>query len=224
MTTYVPTTTDRTVTVPIPRPKRAVAPVTARQIRRLLTGYALLWPAAFALVVADAATGWVAAGLGLAVPGGGFLYGGHPVWAAVAVLAFVVGMFTWWAFDIVLAPAAVWIATTALSGAAADEAHQGARVAALAAVPAAVVLFTVLHRVRHAAQVRTGTHLNAELARVPLVVTGPPAVAGRAPVAEHSETDLAHLRYLLDLPDQRARVRPGDVAVHRDPGLHRVPR
>jgi hypothetical protein len=199
MTTYSPPATDRAVTVSIPRPTRTIAPVTGRRIRRVLTGYAVLWVAALALVLTDAGTVWVAGGLGLAVPGGGFLYGGHPVWAAVAVLAFVLSLFTWWAFGIVLAPALVWVLTAAASGAAVDGGHDGARVAALAIVPAALATFAVLHRVRHAAQVRTGAGLNAELARVPLVVTGPPPMAGRAPVAEHTAADLAHLRHLLDL-------------------------
>jgi hypothetical protein len=191
--------TDTYVTVAIPRPKAVVSPVTARMLRRTATVYAAIWLVALAPTAIGAGRGWVAAGLGLAFPGGGFLYGGHPVLAAVAVFAVLLGAFLWWAMGIVLAAPLIWIATAALAGAAADEAHDGARIASLAAVPCLAAVFYVVHRLRFAGQSRRGGALNRELADVPFLVTGTPPLEGRLPVAEHSVQDLEHLRCCLDL-------------------------
>jgi len=69
----------------------------------------------------------------------------------------------------------------------------------LALVPAVAAAVYLVHRVRFGAQVRRGAELNERLRDVEFVITGSPGVDVRVPVAEHSEEDLAHLRYALDL-------------------------
>lgn len=197
--TTIPLSADREVTALLPAPRTALAPVTARRIARALVVYALVWVVGLLLVLADAGHRWEATGLGLAVPGGGFLAGGHTVLAVLAFVAFLLAVFVWWAFGIVLAPPLVWLGTAGLGGLAADTDRGWARIAALLAVPVAVLGFYVLHRVRHASQARTGLARNARLREVPFVVTGAPELGTRLPVTEHSAEDLAHLRYVLDL-------------------------
>ncbi len=199
MTTFAPHETDLRTTVPIPRPVAAVAPVTARRIGVVLLGYAVLWVLGALPSVLDAGRGLTAFGLGLTFPGGGFLYGGHPVLFAVALLLVFLGVFLWWAIGFVLAPAIMWLGTAAWAGAIADDDKGGAQAFAMVALPALIVGFTVLHLLRHQAQARTGVELNEELARTPFLITGAPPLGTRLPVAESSPDDLAHLRTNLDL-------------------------
>ncbi|MGQ0843508.1 MAG: linalool dehydratase/isomerase domain-containing protein [Sporichthyaceae bacterium] len=199
MTTFAPHDSDLRTTVAIPPPVAALPPVTARKLGTVLIGYAVLWLAGALPSVFDAGRGLTAAGLGLTLPGGGFLYGGHEVLFGISLVLLFLGVFLWWALGIVLAPAIAWIGTAAWAGAVADTERSGAQTFALLALPVLIVFFTLLHLLRHRAQARTGVSLNAELARVPFLVTGPPALGTRLPVAESSAEDLAHLRTNLDL-------------------------
>ena len=74
---------------------------------------------------------WVAAGLGLALPGGGFLYGGHPVWALATLAAVALAVFIWWALGPVLLPPLVWIGSAVASGWMVGPVHGWARPVAL---------------------------------------------------------------------------------------------
>ena len=191
--------TDEITTVALPPAGRALPPVTARKMGRLALTYASFWTLGLLPGLLGLSDAWVAAGLGLAMPGGGFLYGGHPVWAIAAVVAVAVAVFLWWAMGPVLLPPLAWIGSAGASGLMVGEIHEGARPVALALVPGIAAGIYVVHRVRHAAQVRRGAELNERLRDVEFVITGPPGTDVRVPVVEHSEDDLAHLRYALDL-------------------------
>ena len=85
---------DRVTTVSLPTRGRALPPVTARKFSRLALTYAIFWVVGALPGKLGLSDAWVAAGLGLALPGGGFLYGGHPGWAVVSLVAVVLAIFT----------------------------------------------------------------------------------------------------------------------------------
>lgn len=133
------------------------------------------------------------------MPGGGLLYGGHPVLALLAVLALALSVLVWWAMGPTVLPPLVWAATAALSGLDEDADQAWAQPVVLATGPVLIVVLAVVHRLRCTRQVRTGAALNERLREVRFVVTGPPGLDVRVPVAESTPDDLAHLRYALDL-------------------------
>jgi len=191
--------TDERVRLLLPTPRRAVPPTTARRQRRAITAYAALWLLGALSGLLDLGTGWTAAGLGLALPGGGLAYGGHPVLAVTAVLALALAVFTWWATGPTVLPPLVWLGSAVLGGLVAEPGSAATRAVVLAVGPVLIALTVVVHRLRHARQVRTGERLNERLGEVEFVITGSPGLDVRVPVAEHSEQDLGHLRYALDL-------------------------
>ena len=191
--------TDRRVQLLLPTPGGAFAPVTKRRLRRTVATYGMLWAAGAVLGAIDVSSRWTAAGLGLAFPGGGFLYGGHPALALVSVVALVIAVFTWWATGPIVLPPAVWVASVVLGAITADSGRSWAQVVVLMLGPGLIGVLLAAHLVRHARQVRVGAALNATLREVEFVVTGPPGLDVRIPVTEHTEEDLARLRYALDL-------------------------
>lgn len=190
---------DRRVTVLLPTPRAALPPVTARILRRTVLAYAVVWVIGLLPSLVGAGDGWVAAGLGLTVPGGGLLYGGHPVLAVVAFVAVLVSVTMWWSMGPTVLPPLVWLATAALSAPATGDGSDATRIVVLAAGPAVIVLLALVHRIRHAGHVRAGAKINAKLRETEFVITGPPGIDTRLPVAESSADDLARLRYALDL-------------------------
>jgi hypothetical protein len=190
---------DRRVQLLLPTPSGAFPPVTGRRLRRTLTCYGVLWLTGVVLSGLDLSTKWTAAGLGLAFPGGGFLYGGHPVLALISVVAMVAAVFTWWGAGPILLPPAVWVVSLALGAVGADAGRGWGRVVALAAGPVLIALLLATYMLRHARQVRVGAAVNEQLRQVEFVVTGSPGPGVRVPVAEHTPDDLARLRFALDL-------------------------
>jgi Linalool dehydratase/isomerase len=193
--------TVRRTTVLLPEPRGVVPPVTARRMRRALLCYAVAWLLGLLPVPLGAGPSLVALGLGVVLPGGGLIATGHPLWALVAAVVFVLSLVVWWFAAPVVLPPLVWLVAAVVSASTVG-AHPVPvwRVAAVAAVaPVLLGAAHLVHRVRHAAQVRTGRALNARLARVRFAITGPPALATDLPVAESSPEDLARLRYALDL-------------------------
>jgi len=168
-------------------------------LRRALGVYSVLWLAGLVPLLAEASPTWRAAGLGLALPGGAFAYGGHPLLAAAALAGTAFAVVLWWTLGPVVLPPLVWIGTAVLGATMADQPSSSAAVVVLAAVPIASTLLNVIHRARHAGQVRTGQAINEQLATVEFTVTGHPGDDVREPVVEHSEDDLKRLRYALDL-------------------------
>lgn len=191
--------TDERLRVLLPNPGRAVPVVTARRQRRAILAYGALWAVGTLPVLLDLDTRWTAAGLGAAFPGGGLLWGGHPVLGLLAVGAVVLSLFVWWAAGPTVLPPLVWAGTVALGAALADPGSTATQAGVLAAGPLLVVAARATYLARHAQQVRTGRRINERLAHVAFTITGSPGLDARVPVAEHSAADLAHLRYALDL-------------------------
>ncbi len=195
-TTAAPTDQRRRVLLPTDIP--AIPPVTARLLRRAVAGYLVLWWLGLLLVLLDADEPWKAAGLGLAVPGGGLLYTGRPVLAAIAVLLLIVGVAVWWAAGPVVLPPLIWVATAGAAAALTTSPGHGA-VAILAVGPIFIVASLLVHLLRHRSLVKRGVQLNDRLKDVEFVITGHPGSHPRTDVVEHSGEDLAHLRYALDI-------------------------
>ncbi|MBM4335333.1 MAG: hypothetical protein FJ108_05370 [Deltaproteobacteria bacterium] len=98
-------------------------PVTAARQRRTALIYAALCALGFLPVLAGAPASWQAAGLGLWLPGAGFLaVGGFAVLLfPLTVALFGASLIAWFWSGMVLAPLIVWLGAAALAGAAADE-------------------------------------------------------------------------------------------------------
>jgi hypothetical protein len=205
---------DRYRGVPLPEPTGAVGPVTARRMRRGLAGYLVVWVLGLAPAVLGAGAGPTVFGLGVVVPGGGLWAAGRPAWAVVALAVFGLGVALWWFAGPVVLPPLVWLAEAAVAAGLADRVpDRDGTVAVAAAVPALLVAAYLVHRVRHAAQARTGRALNRRLREVQFLVTGPPTVDTDLPVAESSGEDLAWLRYALDLALQPAEAYDGFTTI-----------
>lgn len=98
-------------------------PVTAARQRRTALIYAALCVLGFLPVLAGAPASWQAAGLGLWLPGAGFLaVGGFAVLLfPLTVALFAASLIAWFWSGMVLAPVIVWLGAAALAGAAAGE-------------------------------------------------------------------------------------------------------
>jgi hypothetical protein len=171
----------------------------ARRQLRAVGVYAVLWLLGAVPLALGLDSTWTAGGLGLAFPGGGFLYGGAPVLAAVSALAVFLAVFLWWATGPILLPPIVWIGSAIAAALTTTAGETASGIVALAVGPALIVGAHLIHRARHARQRQAGAKLNEQLRQRTFTVTGPPGLDTRVPVAEHTESDLAHLRHSLDL-------------------------
>src|SRR5882757_3981840 len=178
----------RRTTVLLPEPRGVLPPVTARRMRRALFGYAVAWLLGLLPALLGAGPSVVALGLGVVLPGGGLFATGHVLWGVVAVVAFVLSLVVWWFAAPVVLPPLVWLAAAVASAFVTTAGPvAGTSVVTVAALaPVLLAAAHLVHRVRHAAQVRTGRTLNARLADVEFEVTGPPALHTDLPVAESS--------------------------------------
>lgn len=182
---------------PIPAFRRAHGPMTRWLLRRSLAGLAPFWVAGLLPLLLDAAPEWKALGLGLLVPGGGQLYAGAPVWAAVAFLAFPLALFVWWLCGNVLLLPIAWLGSALLAPLAVDgPVQEWAAWAVPAALVALVAAGAAYQQVRFRVQSARGRAYNEKLA------VAEPRVKATAPdpeAHEASEEDLKTLRYLMDL-------------------------
>ncbi len=189
----------------LPTRRRFNGPVTTRRLRRTAMYYVALALVGFLPTVLGMSAHWRALGLGLVLPGGGFL--GFGWWAVlgitVTLVLFVVSLVLWFGTGNVLAPIMTWLGAALLAAALADRSDPSA-----GAVPAIVAFIVVasiaglvicrrVMAVRHAARVRSerSGYLPAELAALEVTL------APKAPATprELDETQLAHIRHLLDL-------------------------
>lgn len=185
---------------PIPARHKSHGPLTAYRLRRFYAGLAVLFLLGIAPVVFDMSAQWKAFGLGLLVPGGGFLFAGGVVGVIAALLsiaAFVVILFIWWARGVILGPPGVLVGTALLS-AAWIEGREG--VTALEyAIPAFVVAahgYLALRRRSHFVQQQArGTELNGLLARTAPVLRETAVEA----LAEMPDGQVGEFRRMLDL-------------------------
>lgn len=182
---------------PIPEFRRVHGPVTRFLLRRSLGVLAVCWLVGAALSAFGPSDGMRAFGLGLLVPGGGLLYCGHPVLAAVALLAFATSIGLWWLCGIAVLPPAVWLGTAALGAALAGHGSWAWSLWAVPGLLAVAVAASLVHQqVRFRIQRSRGRAFNRRLAEErPLR----PAAAGRPAPREASAEDLKTLRYVLDL-------------------------
>lgn len=199
MTIHDEPDTHRRTTVLLPAPQSAFGPATARRMRRAAATYVVVWLIGLAPTVLGTGPGLASTGLGIAAPGGGFLGSGHPAWAAVTLLVFLISLVVWWFIGATILPPTVWIGAAVLAGLGADHVSGSGRVVALAALPVIAAVSVVSHVLRHRAQLHTGEALNRRLRDVQFTITGPPDFEVGLPVAESSVEDLARLRYGLDL-------------------------
>ncbi|MEJ7716659.1 MAG: hypothetical protein WKF31_01365 [Thermoleophilaceae bacterium] len=118
---------DETVTYVrcvIPEREHYNGPVTRRLMRRSLIGLGAVWGVAALPLVLGASPALKAAGLGLMIPGGGYLYARRPGRAAGSLGASVAAFAVWFtAGNAVLLPA-VWLGT---AGAAAADLRRAGR-------------------------------------------------------------------------------------------------
>jgi hypothetical protein len=166
-------------------------------LRRTFAAIASFWVVGAVALVAGSSPGWNAFGLGMLIPGGGFVYTSDPLLAVAALAAFALSLVIFWAIAPVLLPPAIWIGAAAL---AATRADTGLWEEALVAVPAALVLVVALafavHQINFLRARRRGHALNERLEKVTFELKPKPAAP---PVTESSPEDLAALRYGLDL-------------------------
>ena len=109
----------------LPQRRFPCGPVTARRIARLWLIYLCLFSLGFALAELAASPHWQAFGLGLMVPGGGFLAhvdgsswqaAAHVAVFVSALLLFIAALLLWFATGNVLAPPLVWLVSAIAAG------------------------------------------------------------------------------------------------------------
>ena len=189
-------------------------PSTRSRLLRLAASYAGLYGAGLLLVWTAADPGWRAFGLGLMLPGGGFLayLGGDPLQAALhlalaagALLGFGLGLFLWFATGNALLAPLVWLAA-ALAALAMSHpvicgpsAGGGAFLWLPGGIAGALPLAAAAALVRGALERRAGRRnaLYVEAQR-PVQDERLRAAARETAPPELSEGDLARLRFLLD--------------------------
>jgi Linalool dehydratase/isomerase len=185
----------RYVTRLIPEFPRIAGPVTARLYRRLMMGFGGAWTVGLALVL-FAPVGWKSFGVGLFVPGGGFIYTGRPWWAVVAFLVFMVTLFLWLmvSAEIIIVP--VWLLTAAVAGATVGDRTWDAALWAIPVSVVGVVLILVgTGRWKFLKRRDLGIERNKELSKVSFPISG----RADLDVTESTAADLDVLRYPLDL-------------------------
>ncbi|AEF41198.1 linalool dehydratase/isomerase domain-containing protein [Hoyosella subflava] len=188
---------------PIPAFDRVHGPGTRFLVRRTLLYLAAFWAVGLALAALDLSDGLTAFGLGLLVPGGGFLYTGNILLAGIAVVAFPLALGIWWLIGIVPLPPAVWLGAAILAGAGlgANETQDWARWGVPVILVAAIVLTVAYLQIRFRIQSARGRRFNAQIAAEQPVL---PVAAPTPTVREAGEEDLKTLRYVMDLGLQPA--------------------
>jgi hypothetical protein len=176
-------------------------PVTRARQRRTALIYAGMVAAGLVAVASGSAGPWQALGLGLWMPGAGFLAVGG--WAALlfplTLILFTAACVAWFWAGMVVAPVGVWLGSAAIAAAIA-----GPQAAGWAPVTAglAVLATGLLFRRRTARLRREGAALAARRAAyVPASLRETEQLAARAPdpaAREMTAEQLASLRYLLD--------------------------
>ncbi|MET3963491.1 TM2 domain-containing membrane protein YozV [Marmoricola sp. OAE513] len=194
------TTEARTPALLLPDHPPLQGPATRSAMTRTAIAYLVLWLCGLVPLAVGASETARAVGLGLALPGGGLFYAGHPVWGAITILGFVVAIFLWWSMGPIVAPPLVWLGTAVVPFAlTVGEPATSTGIAVLVVVPALAAVGLAVHAARHRAQVREGARLNALLRDVSFSIGGRPDLETGYPVVEHDERDLRRLRHSLDL-------------------------
>lgn len=186
----------------LPETRGKTGPATARIQRRTWT----IWLAMVAIGALPwglgMAPGWQAAGLGLWLPGAGFLALGG--WWSVLIMPvlvlFLASLVAWFWAGAVVAPVTVWLGAAAIAGSLAGSAPtwQGAPFVAAGLVAATGLSFRARNRKAALAGAETArkreAFLPASLAEVSAMQAAQPDPAKR----ELTPDQIARLRYLLD--------------------------
>ncbi len=163
-----------------------------------MVGFGVVWLLGLGLVVLDAAPGWKAFGLGLLLPGGGFLYTSDPIFVALTLVLFAIAFVAWFGAGNILAPPIVWVGA---AGLAVLRVHTGVWEWTEWFVPGLLggmlVLGLIGQRVTFRAARQRGRDRNGYLAALAAAPARPAAT--RPEIAESSAEDLAAARSTLDL-------------------------
>ncbi len=104
---------------PTPDLRWSPGPVTARRNRLTIMLYLVVAFLGLVPLLVAARPSWQAVGVGLWLPGGGFVAAGG--WATLlfplTVALFLAAIFAWFASGMVIAPIAIWLGSAALAGA-----------------------------------------------------------------------------------------------------------
>ncbi|MGH2796064.1 MAG: hypothetical protein ACRDKG_17370 [Actinomycetota bacterium] len=174
-----------------------MGPVTAKLARRTFVIFGLPMAAAIGLLVLSDSPRLHALAHGLLFPGGGFLYSSDPSFFAITFVLFIVAFVAWFIIGMMFAPFLVWWGAAALSALREPTTiWSGVDVGLPGSLGAIVLLGFVAQRTSFARSKRHATELNAKLGRIEY---RPPDGPTARPIVEHSEADLAHQRYLLNL-------------------------
>jgi len=176
-------------------------PVTIARQRRTYVVYASLCAIGLLPALVGASAAWQAAGLGLWMPGAGFVAAGG-WWALLFPLTlalFVVSIIAWFWAGIVIAPLTVWLGSAALAAAATGGTIWGGAHVVVAACMAGIGYYAYRRSTNRLARDRAKAErrrafVPASLAEVEVRAAARPDVAAR----EISADDLPSLRYLLD--------------------------
>ena len=223
----------------LPDPSGAFGPVTAHRLLRLLAGYLAVVASGAGLLHAPLPDGWQIFGLGLMLPGAGFLAHadlcttggiGHMALALGALALFGLSVLIWFATGNIVAPPLAWVGTAMWAAAmdhgpisppVADLAHAVAGIAALAPWLAWPAWMAFARRQRR----QDNAYLRQIQPRIHEIFTAPtmPASEGAFPLSrgeatappEMSLTHLQRVRFALDRALQP--VPSFEGFEHRDP-------
>ena len=182
-------------------------PITRQRVLRTFSVYCVVAAIGIALVTLARTTALAAFGLGLIVPGGGFLLWANADGAGIAAhvflfvasaAAFIVALAVWFATGMFLLPFTVWIATAIGAG---SMSHTATWRAATIAVPAIAVAMIGCATLAFAVVRYIGLRERAEINRHLKIIDTKTIFAEPVPHAatpELGERDLRLLRLLLD--------------------------
>jgi hypothetical protein len=190
----------------LPQRSRFNGPVASRRLRRTLAGYLALATIGLLPTVLGLSAPWQALGLGLLLPGGGFLAFGW--WAALGglglgLLAFAVAALLWFATGNVLAPIVTWVGAALIAAAlATGHAPPQPRFGALVAVLVLVGAIASLVIVRRVLAVRRSHRVHADRTQYlpgDLAALDRRLVSAKNGPRELDDLQLGHVRWLLGL-------------------------
>jgi hypothetical protein len=185
----------------IPERNTPDGPVTTQRMRRTVLGYLAL--AAAGIAIAGHAAGGRTAnlGVGMIVPGAGYLSAGKPLRFLASVVSFVVSLVMWLGSGNVLAPVTVWLAT-ALGALRHDVRNPKAKAMVPLTAVATIGVGLALRRRAFRKALRQRLHRNEFLKTLGATNDGPIVVAVKRescpPVPELSADQLELARFALD--------------------------
>jgi len=176
-------------------------PVSRRLLRRAALCYAVVVIAGLAPTLLNGPAAWQAGGLGLIIPGGGFLSVGGWSYAlfALTLLLAAVACALWLFMANVFAPLFVWLGSAALAAGLAGETVRPSGPYIVLGISAAFLAWAVnKHRLIAIRELERRAVRNEYLPRAEEQVIARAAACPLPGKRELSEEDLAHLRYALD--------------------------